>query len=98
MTLKRPGWARLVLVLGLPTFVGAAAAAQGPPPSSQGAPSAGSVCRVHGRVTSGNQPLPGVSLIVRAGDALKAATSTGVDGQFVMIFGANATYQVTADL
>ena len=55
-------------------------------------------CRVGGRVTSGRDPLPGVSIVVHAGDALKAATSTDLDGRYVILFAPNASYKLTADL
>src|SRR5262249_44391852 len=58
----------------------------------------GPTCRVEGRVTSGREPLPGVSIVVHAGDALKAATSTDVDGHYTILFSPNATYRVTAEL
>jgi hypothetical protein len=39
-----------------------------------------------------------VSIVVHAGDALKAATSTDVDGRYTILFSPNATYRVTAEL
>ena len=56
-------------------------------------------CRVEGHVTSGRDPLPGVSVVVHAGDALKAATSTDVDGSFaISLSRPNASYRLTAEL
>src|SRR5438067_604274 len=77
--------------------VGASAGApagQQPAPASSAAPS----CRVAGRVTSGRDPLPGVSIVVHVGDALKGATSTDIDGRYTILFSPNATYRLTADL
>src|SRR5579863_9785998 len=42
-------------------------------------------CRIGGRVTSGNVPLPGVSVVVHVGDALRAATSTDLDGTYTIL-------------
>src|SRR6516165_1943374 len=39
-------------------------------------------CRVTGHAASGPQPLPGVAISIKAGTALKAATSTDQDGSF----------------
>ena len=55
-------------------------------------------CRLEGRVTSGIVPLPGVSIAVHVGDALKASTSTDVDGRYTVIVAPNAVYHVSADL
>jgi hypothetical protein len=49
--------------------------------AKQGA-SAQSACRVTGRATSGEQPLPGVAISIKSGAALKAATSTDQDGSY----------------
>ena len=59
-------------------------------------PAAG--CRVTGTVTAGTTPLPGVAIVVRVGDAVKAATSTDTDGKFAILFGPNATYRVSAEM
>jgi hypothetical protein len=53
---------------------------------------------VTGRVTSGREPLPGASVVVHAGDALKAATSTNVDGTFSILVAPNISYRVAAEL
>ena len=55
-------------------------------------------CRITGRAVSGNVPLPGVSLVVRAGDTVKLATSTDLDGRFAIVFAPNGTYRLTAEL
>src|SRR5690348_15848473 len=47
-------------------------------------------CRVEGHVTSGRDALPGVSTVVHAVDALLAATSTDIDGRYVILFAPNA--------
>src|SRR5690349_21159176 len=39
-------------------------------------------CRITGRATSGQQPLPGVAIAIKSGTALKAATSTDQDGTY----------------
>src|SRR5262245_29527427 len=78
-----------------------AAASAGVSAGQQAAPApaqSGSSCRVTGRVTSGRDPLPGVSIVVHTGDTLKAATSTDLDGRYTILFSPNATYRVTADL
>jgi trimeric autotransporter adhesin len=71
---------------------------QAPAPQAQAARPSPAGCRVTGRVVSGTSPLPGVSIVVRVGEAIKAATSTDSDGKFTIIFGPNATYHVTAEL
>jgi hypothetical protein len=40
------------------------------------------MCRVDGKASSGGTPLPGVSLIFKAGDVAAAATSTEADGRY----------------
>src|SRR5580700_10291646 len=55
-------------------------------------------CRVQGQVTSAGSPLPGASVVVHVGDALKAATSTDIDGRYTILFGPDATYRVSAGL
>ena len=69
-------------------------------PSAQGQPPAASApsCRVDGRVTAGRIPLPGVAIVARAGDAVKASTSTDTDGRFTMRVAPDVSYRVTAEL
>ena len=43
-------------------------------------------------------PLPGASVVVQVGDAVKAATSTDADGKFTITFSPNATYHIAAEL
>src|SRR5262245_27845757 len=62
------------------------------------APGAVARCRVTGRVTSGSNPLPGVSIVVCSGDVVKTATSTDVDGTYTILFGPDAAYDISADL
>jgi hypothetical protein len=69
-----------------------------PVPRAAQAPTAGPRCRVEGHVSSGNVPLPGVSVIVQIGDAVKAATSTDADGKLAIAFSPNATYHLAAEL
>jgi hypothetical protein len=54
-------------------------------------------CRLTGRVTSGQVPLPGVAIAVTAGDRLQAATSSDTDGTYRVSL-APGQYQLTADL
>jgi hypothetical protein len=51
-------------------------------------------CRITGRAVSGGRPLPGVSLLFSAGDAVKAATSTDVDGTFSLTLPPGTTYRL----
>src|ERR1700674_27017 len=75
------------------------AGAQAPQPSALSQPAqTGARCRVEGHVRSGNVPLPGTSIVVQVGDALKATTSTDVDGKYTIAFSPNATYHISADL
>src|SRR5437899_9367018 len=64
--------------------------------SSAPAPTA-SRCRISGRITSANAPLPGVSVVVHVGDSVRAATSTAVDGTYTILFTPNAAYHLSAD-
>ncbi len=88
-------WYALVLVAASAAAASVGAAAQ---PQTSAQPSAAPACRIDGRVTSGGLALPGVSIVVHAGDALKAATSTDLDGRYTILFAPNATYRLTADL
>ena len=67
----------------------------GPIDAQQGAPSG--VCRVSGKATSGTTPLPGVTVTVKSGDAVKGATSTDPDGSYHVNLPAGA-YRLSADL
>src|SRR4029079_1079779 len=55
------------------------------------------VCRINGRAMAAAVPLPGVAVVVRAGDAVKAATSTDTDGAYRLNV-PPGTYNVTAEL
>ena len=68
-----------------------------PPQATPARPSPAG-CRVTGRALSGTAPLPGVAIVVRVGDAVKAATSTDTEGKFTILFGPSATYHVSAEL
>ena len=57
----------------------------------------GGECRIDGRTTSGSTPLPGVSLVLRSGESIVAATSSDVNGGFQLQVPAGA-YRVTAEL
>src|SRR5947208_3059658 len=54
-------------------------------------------CRLTGRATSAGMALPGVSVVARIGDALKAATSTEPDGTYTLSLPAGA-YHLSAEL
>ena len=68
------------------------------PQSQPARPAAPAGCRVTGTVTAGTTPLPGVAIVVKVGQTVKAATSTDAEGKFTILFGPNATYHVTADM
>ena len=72
-------------------FASAASAQAGPTPSPR--------CGVFGRVTASGRPLPGVALTVsvRAGEPV-AASSTGLDGSYVLRLPGPGPYVVTASL
>jgi hypothetical protein len=55
-------------------------------------------CRIDGRVTSSNIPLPGVSILVRTSDALAGATSTDVDGRYSVSMPSGAQSRLSATL
>jgi hypothetical protein len=84
------------LALATAGVVGASAGNAQTTPSS--APAQGTLCRVEGRITRGRDALPGASVIVRVGGALKAATSTDIDGRYTIVFSPNATYHLSAEL
>src|SRR5437667_6592329 len=86
---------RLAFCLSMGAALGVAAGAQERQRTEPAPPAAR--CRISGRVTSGNTPLPGVSVVVHVGDALKAATSTDIDGTYTIFFAPNATYHLSAD-
>ena len=54
-------------------------------------------CRISGRATSGATPLPGVAITIKAGDAVRVATSTEPDGGFAINL-APGEYTLTAEL
>ena len=60
-------------------------------------PSPPGACQVTGRASAGTTPLPGVAVLVRAGGAVKAATSTDTDGTFRLLVPAGS-FEVTAEL
>src|SRR5690606_15217011 len=55
-------------------------------------------CAVSGKIAGGTTPIPGVSIAVRQGERLVAATSTAVDGTYQLKVPAGATYQMTVEL
>ena len=58
---------------------------------------AGGSCRISGKAVSGSTPLPGVSIVFNAADAVKAATSSDPDGTYRLSV-PQGTYTVTAEL
>ena len=89
---------RAMLALSMGAVFCAAGRAQQPQSPAPSSPARTAPrCRVRGRVTSANTPLPGVSLAVHVGDVLKAATSTDIDGTYTILFAPNATYHLSAD-
>lgn len=66
------------------------------PVDAQQAPAAGT-CHITGHVKSGTTPLPGVSITLKQGTTLRAATSTDVDGSFT-VPAAPGDYTMWADL
>jgi hypothetical protein len=54
-------------------------------------------CRVAGRAASGAAPLPGVAIVVRSGETVKAVTSSDPDGTYHVTLPAGA-YRLTAEL
>ena len=72
-------------------------AAQWPIAAEQGSTQAKG-CKVTGKFVSANRPLPGVSLVVRQGDRVVAATSTEIDGTYQIVLPPGVTYQTTAEL
>ena len=90
------------VILGAALYSGVTAGAQAPQPTAPAGLAAQAQnavrCRVEGRVTSANGPLPGASVVVHVGDALRAATSTDLDGKFTILFAPNGTYHLSVDL
>jgi trimeric autotransporter adhesin len=73
--------------------VAAFAAAQLPISAQQTA-----ACRVLGKATSTAKILPGVSIVVRQGEKIVAATSTDADGTYQLHIPPEGTYRLAADL
>lgn len=55
-------------------------------------------CVITGRAAAGTTPLPGVAIVAKAGTAVKAATSSDIDGTYKIIVPAGATYHLSAEL
>jgi len=92
-------WCGLAMAAAGVVGASAGSPAAGPQqPASPTAAPAPQACRVQGRVTSGADPLPGASIVVHAGDTLKVATSTDVDGRYTITFSPNSSYRLTVDL
>ena len=82
----------------LAVALGAAALALGPMNPIDAQQGARRVpCRISGSATSGATPLPGVTVIVESGGAVKGATSTDPDGTYHVNLPAG-TYRLTAEL
>ena len=88
-----PTWR--MFVGGLAALAGALAWPSVPALDAQQAPP---TCAVTGRVLSGTTPLPGVSVTVRAGERLVAATSTGVDGSYKLSVPPGAEYRIAVEM
>ena len=73
----------------------AAVAFMNPLDARQAAGSGG--CRISGRATSGATALPGVAIVLKAGDAVQVATSTETDGGYAVTL-APGEYTLTAEL
>jgi hypothetical protein len=73
------------------------AAASAGSPSGQ-PPATAPACRVTGRVTSGRDPLPGASVVLHAGDAVRAATSSDIDGTFAILVPPDGSYRLSVEL
>jgi trimeric autotransporter adhesin len=86
---------KLALFVSMGALLGVVTLAQQPQPASP--VQTASRCRISGRITSGSVPLPGVSVGVHAGDTLRAATSTDIDGSYAILFSPNASYRLSAD-
>jgi hypothetical protein len=54
-------------------------------------------CRVNGRVTSLGVPIPGATIVVRAGDVVQLATSTDVDGTYAIQFAPHSSYRLSVE-
>ncbi len=80
---------------GLAALTAALAWPSLPPLGAQQAPP---TCAVTGRVLSGVTPLPGVSVTVRAGERLVAATSTAVDGSYKLSVPPGAEYRISVEM
>ncbi len=65
------------------------------PLAAEQAPAAG--CRINGRASNGTTPLPGVSVVVLAGESVVAATSTEVDGTYQLAVPSGA-FRLKAEL
>jgi hypothetical protein len=87
-------YSRVWFVLLLVAASVVAAAGSSPGQSGRVSPA----CRVAGHVTSGRDPLPGASVVVHAGDTLKTATSTDIDGSFALSLAPGASYRLDVEL
>lgn len=55
-------------------------------------------CVITGRAAAGTTALPGVAIVAKVGTAVKAATSTDIDGTYKLLVPAGATYHLTGEL
>lgn len=83
---------------GLAVLLAAATLPVGARQATTGTQAASAACRITGKVTSGSLPLPGVTIVVRAGDQIVAVTSTEIDGRFVVTLATGREYRVTTEL
>ena len=73
------------------------AGAPAAPPAVTSAALAARPCRVHGRVASGESPLPGATVTAFSGERIVAVTSTDLDGSYVVPV-APGTYRLKFEL
>src|SRR5262249_42662296 len=66
-------------------------------PADARQPAAPGVCGAAGKAASAAGPLPGVSIVVRSGETVKAVTSTDPDGTYRLNLPPGA-YHLTAEL
>src|SRR5581483_1435798 len=90
---------RLGTIAALGVWAGVAAlAAQAPAPGGPSPSGPSSACRIHGRVTSGSTPLPGVSISLHTGGELRPLTSTDLDGRYAAFVPSDSVHRLSADL
>ena len=61
-------------------------------------PAAAQTCDVAGKIASGGVPLPGVAVTASSGSGAKSATTTAVDGSYILKFPSPGRYTLRAEL